>query len=778
MHAQSQIRRTLSEPQSLARVQELIREAPEAHRTALADRVCDTFGFFDPAGRAQRAGCLKALRALDRAGRLTLPQPRTAPTPGGVRRLEHAVAPPQAVPAQAGEVEGLKLVRVDDGGHRAIWNELMAREHPRGMGPLVGAQVRYLVGSAHGWLGALGFAAAALQLAARDAWIGWDAELRGAQLYRVVGLSRFLLRPTVQCRNLASHVLGRALRRLGGDFEERYGYRPWLVETFVEPPHTGVSLRASNWRYLGESQGRGRQDRDHAGSETIKGIYVYELEPDWRRKLGVGPAPPPRDGPLQPGEGLDAEHWAQNEFGGAPLGDKRLSRRLVDSAQRQAEQPMRAFTAVAKDDWPAVKGYYRLIDRPQDSEVTPENILRPHRERTLRRMQAQATVLCVQDGTDLNFTTHPQTSGLGVIGSNQTGAKSRGLHLHSTLAVSPEGLPLGVLRTSFEAPQPREGKAVAAEEKKSFRWIEGLRDCVALSEALPKTRVISVCDREADIFELFVEQQRMPTVELVVRAKHDRRLAGGDERLFNAVRTAEVRGHVELDVERQSARPKSSKRRARVGRKARRAKLAVRYRQVTLRGKPTDDDEPMTLPLTVVHAVELAPPDGEKPVEWFVLTTLAIDSAEQAVQILAWYALRWRIEDWHRVLKSGCKIDELGHRSAERLERAIAIRMVIAWRVMLMTLLGREVPELPAELLFSDIELRVLGDFAQSRQRQRPTTLGEAVLLVAILGGYLSRKRDPPPGHQLIWHGYSTLATMTFAYALRDEVGQHRQRDG
>ena len=771
MFAQNQIKRTLSEPRNLVRVRALMREAPEAHRTALADRVCVTFGFVDATGRAQRSGCLKALRTLDRSGQLTLPPPRTRPKPGGARRLEHAVTPPEAVPAQAGEVEGLELVRVDDDAQRAIWNELMAREHPRGMGPLVGAQVRYLIGSAHGWLGALGFAAAALQLAARDAWIGWDDELRGEQLHRVVGLSRFLIRPAVRCRNLASRVLGSTLRRLATDFEERYGYRPLLVETFVEPPHTGVSLRASNWRYVGDSRGRGRQDRDHVGDETTKAIYVYELEPDWRRRLGVGPAPAPRDGPLQPGEGLDGERWADNEFGGAPLGDKRLTQRLVDSARRQAEQPMRAFTGVAKDDWPAVKGYYRLIDKPADSEVSPKNILHPHRERTLRRMQAQPVVLCVQDGTDLNFTTHPQISGLGVIGTNQTGAQSRGLHVHSTLAVTPEGLPLGVVRTSFDAPEPRQGKAVSAEEKKSFRWIEGLRDCVALSEALPNTRVISVCDREADIFELFVEQQRTPAVDLVVRAKHNRRLAGDKRRLFDAVRATAIRGRVELQVDRRSARPKTSKRQASNGRMARRAELALRYRPIEIQGKPANGDQLATLPLTVVHAVELAPPAGEKPVEWFLLTTLAVESAEQAEEILGWYALRWRIEDWHRVLKSGCKIDELGHRSAERLERAIAIRMVIAWRVMLMTLLGREVPGLPAELLFSDVELRVLRDFAQSRRRGHPTTLGEAVRLVAILGGYLDRKRAPPPGHQLMWHGYSTLATMAYAYALRDEIG-------
>lgn len=770
MRAQSQIKRTLSEPQGVARVQALMREAPPGHRTALADRVCAAFDFVDARGRAQRAGCLKALRALERNGQLVLPAPRTAPGPRQVRRLPHAVAPPQAVPAHVSEIADLELVVVEDDAQRAIWNELMAREHPRGSGPLVGCQLRYLIGSAHGWLGGLGFAAAALKLAPRDEWIGWDAARRSAHLHRVVGLNRFLLRPGVHCRHLASHVLGAVLRRLGTDFRARYGYRPWLVETFVERPHSGVSLRAANWRYLGDSRGRGRQDRGHAAGETIKGIYVYELEREWRRRLGVGPAPAPADGPLAPGEELDGEQWAEHEFGGAPLGDRRLSRRLVDSARRQGEQPMRAFTAVAKADWPAVKGYYRLIDQPADSEVTPAHILQPHRERTRRRMQVQSTVLCIQDGTDVNFTTHPQTRGLGVIGGNQTGAQSRGLHLHSTLAVNPDGLPLGVLRTHFEAPEPKGQGAASSEQKKSCRWIEGLRDCVTLAETLPKTRLISVLDREADFYELFAEQQRTPQVELVVRARYDRRLPDEPGRLFDTVRATQPCAKLALEVTRQSARAKSSKRQARIGRQARTAQLTLRYRRVGIVQNPQRPHAQARLAVTVVHAVENAPPRGEKPIEWFVLTTLAVDSAEQAAEILRWYGLRWRIEDWHRVLKSGCKIDELGHHSAERLERAIAIRMVIAWRVMLMTLLGREAPGLPPELLFSDLELRVLGDFAQSRGRSRPTQLGEAVRLVAILGGYLNRNNDPPPGHQLMWHGYATLAIMGSAYTLRDQI--------
>ncbi|MFB6261334.1 MAG: Druantia anti-phage system protein DruA, partial [Thiohalorhabdaceae bacterium] len=187
METQSQIKRTLSEPQGLERVRGLLREGADRHRTALADRLCAEFGFVDGRGHFQRAGCLKALRGLERTGHITLPAPRTGPGPAQPRRLPEAVPPPRAVPEAVSEVVDLELVPVTDDRSRAIWNELMSREHPRGAGPLVGRQVRYLIGSAHGWLGAVGFGAAALRLAPRDAWIGWDAEQHEAQLHRVVG---------------------------------------------------------------------------------------------------------------------------------------------------------------------------------------------------------------------------------------------------------------------------------------------------------------------------------------------------------------------------------------------------------------------------------------------------------------------------------------------------------------------------------------------------------------------------------------------------------------
>ena len=778
MEIQNQVSRILRG--NLARLRDVLDGAVSQGIGSLgqvADRVCEVFDFRDGRGRWQRASCCRALADLAAAGHVSLPAGQPARGGGGrARVLPHAVAPAVDVPGTVGEVADLTLALVETDEQRRVWNTLMAHEHPRGAGPFVGPQLRYLLGSAHGWLGGVGFAASARRLRSRDAWIGWDDTGRRAHLHRVLGLCRLLVRPGIGCRNLASHVLGRAARAVGDDCERLYGYRPWLLETFVdETDHTGASVRAANWVRVGETCGRGRGDRTHAAPETRKAVYMYELEPACRARLA---APAPAVAPLAVGDGLDAASWANHEFGGARLGDARLSARLVRSAQQMAESPTRAITGATNGARALVKGHYRLIDQPADSAVTVGNILAPHRERTLRRMQAHDTVLCIQDGTRLNFTRRGQTQGLGAIGSNQTGAVARGLELHTTLAVNPDGVALGVLRAAFDAPADPEAQGQPTrkprEERKSFRWIEGLRDCAQAAAQLSQTRVVCTMDREADFLDLFVERRaHAPQVDLLVRAKADRVLGKEktpdgqtvSRRLFDTVRNAPPGGAAKVEVQRLSARVKASKQARKDRRAARVADVTLRYQQVAL---PCPGAAPVEL--WVVHVREEQPPPGAEPLEWFLLTTLRVTSTADATRILQWYARRWRIEEYFRVLKSGCKVEELQHHTAERLERAMAIKMVIGWRIQLMVQLGREAPELPGDLLFSDGELRVLATFARSRALPPPVRLSDAVGLTARLGGWLGRSRDPP-GAQLLWHGYTQLVAMTFAFELRDEFG-------
>lgn len=770
METQNQIKRILTRPESIEQINALL-DTNNLKRTELADQVCEQFGFFDPRGEKQRAGCLKALRELEKRGQIVLPEPTHNPGVRSPRRLNEAIPEPCGVPDTAGDIRELRLIMVETEEHMRIWNELMIRDHPRGATLLVGRQIRYLVGSEHGWLGGLGFSSAALQLEDRDRWIGWDLDQRRANLHFVLNMNRFLIRPSVSCRNLASHVLGMALRRLPLDFEARYGYRPLLVESFVDTEHfKGTCYQAANWERIGRTKGRGRQDRLNEKAETVKEIYVYPLEKDFRHILEI----PEASGSvaLDPAAGIDEENWAENEFGGAPLGDKRLSQRLVEAADAKAKQPGVAFSGVASGDWPKVKGYYRMIDKPDDSAVSMSNILLPHRNRTIQRMKAQEIVLCTQDGCDLNYATLDKCEGLGVIGANQTSTKSRGLHLHSTFVTTTDGLPLGVLRAECTAPEPKseESKQRSAsltpiEEKKTFTWIEGMRDCSEVKAGMPGTSIVCIMDREADFFELFDEHRSScSNIDLIVRAHYDRKTAG-ESNLFETIRESFVQSRLNIQIPRQSAKPKKGKQEARPERPARTAEVSLRFEKVEIT-PPKQHKGKDSIQLTVVHVLEETPPAGTDPLEWFLLTTMQINTVDDALNCVKWYRLRWRIEDWHRVLKSGCGVEKIAHKTAERLKRAIAINLVIAWRIMLMTLLGRETPELPQEVIFSDLEIKVLAAYAKKKHYSSPNCLGEAVKLVAKLGGYLARANDPPPGHQIMWKGYAILQLMCEGFEL------------
>jgi len=284
MNVQKLIKRTLSIPENIEYVYQLLAGNQYSHRTEFARVVCEHFEFFDTRGENQLGGCLKALRKLEAVGRFVLPVTHYIRGPQSPQRLSEPLAIPKDVPAQAGDVCGLTVVLVKTDGQMRIWNEMMITDHPQGAGPLVGRQLRYLIGSEHGWLGGFGFAAAALQLADRDKWIGWNVEQRQLHLHGIVGMSRFLLRQSVQCRNLASKVLSMAMAALPVDFEQKYNYRPWLVESFVDTSqYSGTCYQAANWIHVGQTKGRGRQDRFSKSALSKKSIYVFQIDRDFRK---------------------------------------------------------------------------------------------------------------------------------------------------------------------------------------------------------------------------------------------------------------------------------------------------------------------------------------------------------------------------------------------------------------------------------------------------------------------------------------------------------------
>ena len=426
------------------------------------------------------------------------------------------------------------------------------------------------------------------------------------------------------------------------------------------------------------------------------------------------PAPSERIQPVSLEEAFQNGKWVEAEFGNVDLGHEDSKHTLVRIASAKGQNPSAPYTECCAGNRHQLKAYYRFIDNKREA-INPQGILRGHRERTLGRMKGRKRVLVIQDTTDLDFSERLHCNGLGDIGKNQTGAVSQGLKMHSSLAVSEEGLPLGVLDTQIYASHfddAERGHNRPIEQKETYRWLRTVDDVNDVTEYLPETEMIVIGDRESDIFELFDHRRRKtPRIHLLVRAKHNRCLEDEDQsqKLFDHLAALPVMAQAQIEVPRQREKKSKPSKAGCIALPARTAHVELRWDKVTLSAPATSQTRNLQpVELYALSVVEPHPPQGAKALRWVLLTTVPVTSRKEALRCLRWYTMRWRIEEWHRVLKSGCHIESHQHHTADRLARAISIDAVMAWRVMLLALLGREVPEMPCELVFSRWECRVL----------------------------------------------------------------------
>jgi hypothetical protein len=722
------------------RIRFRVREDPTLTRTGLSREVCDWLDWRGHDGRVKDMNCRVALLRLQRRGVVELP-PARAEAFGETNKLGDTPFIGPMVNSTLAELGPVWLVPVEDEVLSGQWRAMLRAEHPLGDGPLCGAQIRYLVASQAGLIGGLSFSSAAWRLAPRDAWIGWDDSARQEGLVKIVANSRFLILPTVKVPNLASHVLSLAAARLPSDWHARYGLSPVLLETFVDSTrYRGTCYRAANWVYLGRTQGRGRQDRAHVKTIAEKDIWVYPLESGWRTQLCGKPTsiPPTRS---------VAADWAEEEFGGCDLPDARLQERLLTLARDFYSRPM-ANVPQACGSRAKTKAAYRFLSH---DDSTMEALLQPHYRATEARLSQEAVVLAVQDTTSLDYTTHADTEGTGPIGSWVQGPQ--GLHLHSTLAFNVQGTPLGFLdvqcwaRDRAEFGKKAKRHQLPIEEKESFKWLKSYRAAAAVQARLPHTVVVSVGDREADVYELFREATNHRNgPKLLVRAEHDRKLQDEQGRLWETLQGKPGAGVQVLRVPRQGSRA------------GREAQMLIRFAEVSLQA-PTGHQGAPAIPVWVVFAQEQSAPSGVKPLEWVLLTTIPVSSFEQAIEKLIWYTRRWGIEVLHRTLKSGCRIEQRQLAHANRLEACLAIDLVVAWRIYHLSKLGREVPQAPCTVYFEEAEWKALMVFTTQNPipPAAPPSLREAMHRVAGLGGFLGRKGDGEPGTQTLWLGLQRL---------------------
>ena len=449
--------------------------------------------------------------------------------------------------------------------------------------------------------------------------------------------------------------------------------------------------------------------------------------------------------------------WVFRELGNASFGDARLTARALRIVSDCARNPDLSLASLYQGDWGSLKACYRFFD---NAAVTSAQILAPHQAATWERCAQEEWVLIAQDTTYFNYTSHPATEGLGPIGSGP----DQGLLLHSALAMTTDGVPLGLVAEILWARDPdtqgksADRKQLPIEDKESYRWLQIQEQVAAGMPAGIHTVLIG--DREADIYDLFIGP-RAPHQHLLVRGAWDRKLENPSEQhLWAVAEAAPVRGTTVVTVPRKPGQPE------------REATLELRTTVVQVaRPSHRRADTPAAPPLTVVLAREINPPNGLAPIDWLLLTTLSVETVDDAARIVRWYSYRWRIERLHFTLKSGgSQVEHLQLETRERLERAITLYTIVAWRILWMTYQVRIDPDQSPTVAFSADEIdaleRVAATQSPARRSGQPFTLRDAVRAMAKLGGFLGRKSDGEPGIKTLWRGYRQLQLICWGIQL------------
>lgn len=452
-------------------------------------------------------------------------------------------------------------------------------------------------------------------------------------------------------------------------------------------------------------------------------------------------------------EGISAE------ISGINLGDKRLNDRSRILMESMAANPQASVNGTC-DGWAETQAAYRFFD---NSAVTPELILQPHIEATKRRIKAQPVVLVVQDTTELDFTAHPPE---GVRCLNIP--ERFGIYDHTHLAITPNKLALGILgQEQFDRDPETLGKtkqrrSLPIEQKESMRWLTGYRMACELSAECPDTTIVNVCDREADIYDIFVESQQHATpAEFIIRAKEDRCTPQRDLDSGPAV-YRKVRDEVsqsDILATRTIELPQTPKR------KARTATLEIRAIGVTVKPPHARSHLP-SVTYNVVLVEEVNGPQDGTDISWLLLTTLPIDSIEEIFLVIDYYVARWTIEEYFRTLKTGCRVEQVQLEKLPRVKNCLAMYKIIAWRTMYLTYLNRKSPSIPCTEVFSESEWKSVWSVTQNQKPfpAKPPTLGQFFPMLARLGGYNNRKNERPPGPQTVWQGMKRMTDFVTAW--------------
>lgn len=453
-----------------------------------------------------------------------------------------------------------------------------------------------------------------------------------------------------------------------------------------------------------------------------------------------------------------AAHWTDREVDEGAFKDARLGQRFRELLI-QLGAGMGESIPLACQDWANTKAAYRFFS---NERVQEGDILSGHFDATRERFAAaEGTVLLLQDTTEFSYErARPELVGITQSVNAGKDKKGRprfhtvcGILMHSSLAVTTDGLPLGLAAVKFWTRKKFKGKAalkkkinptrVPIEKKESVRWLDNLRQSIELLG--DPSRCIHVGDRESDIFELYCLTQELGT-HFIVRMQNDRLAGDGAHTISSEMEESPVKGLHRVQVRDQNGELTA-------------VTLELKCKRIHVQPPIGKQKRYPALDLTVIHATERDAPKGRKPIDWKLMTDLPARTRAEVIEKIDWYALRWKIEVFHKILKSGCKAEDSKLRTADRLAKLMAVYCILSWRVFWLTMLNRAAPDAAPTTALTASEVSLLDQLVvdAGNRRCRPGTLSYYLTKLARLGGYLARANDPPPGNTVIWRGLSRL---------------------
>lgn len=460
--------------------------------------------------------------------------------------------------------------------------------------------------------------------------------------------------------------------------------------------------------------------------------------------------------------------WVEHELERSHFPDRRLKTRLGKLIGDLCRR-IGGTVPMACQDWAATKAAYRFFGNPRVDEGT---ILAGHFAATATRVAATTgTVLVLHDTTEFSFTRNtPDGVGyLSYVKGRHATHTACGVLMHSSLALTTDGLPLGLAAVKFWTRKMFKGTnalkksvnptRVPIERKESVRWVENLKQSTHLLG--DPARCVHIGDRESDIYELFCAAEEAET-HFLIRTCVDRFAGRGTTTISKTMQREPIRGEHELEVRDDRGRIST-------------ARVHLRYCRMTVYPPVAKRKRYPALSLTVIHAHERGTPVGRDPIRWNLITNLPVADRSAAVEKLDWYALRWKLETYHKVLKSGCQAERAKLRTASRLTNLLAVFCIIGWRVFWLTMTNRANPEAGAETALTKTEIEILDRMAAStapRSEATATkrTVAHYLVEIAKLGGYLARTKDPPPGNMVLWRGLARLTDIHLGFELKNQL--------